>query len=175
MLHRIINKKFVISWLISLLMLIFYSATADSRDYQYTLLLAGGNPWAIPQAQDNYQDFQQSPYENRQYQGEPENSQNQRQSTQHRMYQNNRFVTDEFLKSLKQQQSQFQVMPDYRRNPQYAPRQSVPQQPQSNIPGSGTYGNPAYGTGYVNPLGDTLSDVPVVRPWSPWDIGVSDW
>lgn len=170
--HRLIYKKFAISGLISLLMLFFSTAIADSNHYGYSLLLAGGgNPWAIPEAKDDFSDYQQSPmYENQQPQREPETSLNQRQTSQPRMYQGNRFVTDEFLKSLKQQQSQFQVMPDQRRYPKHAQRPK----PNTSLSNPGTYDYPSYGTGYVEPLVDTMSDVPVT-PWTPWDIGVSDW
>lgn len=176
--RRFINKKFALSWVFSLLMVVLYTARADNGHPQYSLQLTGGkdNPWAIPQpdpAPENYPQYNQ--YQNQQYQSETENRQNQGRSSNNRIYQGNRFVTDEFLKSLNRQQSQFQVMPDYRRYPQYVPQQPAPGQQKPISPGPGALGYPSYGTGYVEPLVDTLSDVPVVTPWTPWDIGVSDW
>ena len=182
--RRIIYKNFALSWVFSLLMMIFLTALADSNTQTYSLQLTGGqyNPWAIPQTPENHPGYQQPmEYENQRYQGSQypgstENRHNQARSTQNRIYQNNRFVTDEFLESLKQQQSQHQVMPENNRYYGVAPRKYAPQQMQSGSPGSaspgsGTLGYPSYGMDYMDPL----YDAPVVTPWSPWDIGLGDW
>jgi len=158
--HRIIYKKFALSWVFSLFMIISLTAIAGSNNYQYSLQLTAGqdNPWAIPQAPENPSGFQQAPkYQNQQYQG---------RSRQNRAYQSDRFVTPEFLESLKRQQSQQQMVPENRRYLQFAPEHSKPQQP-----GSGSFGNPSYGTDYLDPLYDT----PAVTPWSPWGIGSDTW
>ena len=194
MLRRIIYKKFTLSWVFSLLMMIFFTALADSNTHSYSLQLAGGqhNPWAVPQTPENHSGYQQpTEYENQrypgpqyqgpqyhgpQYHGPTENRRNHARSTQHRIYQNNRFVTDEFLESLKQQQSEHQITPENNRSYRVAPRKSVPLQMESGIPGAGshgagTLGYPSYGMDYMDPFYDT----PVVTPWSPWDIGLDDW
>lgn len=177
MLYRIIYKKNVISVLLSSFMLFFTSAIADRNHQGYSLLLAGGgNPWAIPETRENYPNYRQpSVYGNQQPRREPEARRNQRQAPQSRIYQGNQFVTDEFLDSLKQQQSQYQVLPEHGRTSHGVRRRSVPEQPNTSLSNPGTYDYPSYGTGYVEPLVDTMSDVPVVTPWTPWDIGVSDW
>lgn len=172
--HCIIYKSFAVSWVFGLLMIISITAIADSNNYQYSLQLTGGqsNPWALPQTAENPRDFQQPlKYRNQQYQDGSISRQNQGRYSQNRTYQSNRFVTPEFLESLKRQQSQLQMMPENGRYLQSAPRQSKPQRPESSLPGSGSFGYPLYGMDYVDPLYDT----PAVTPWSPWDIGSDTW
>ena len=107
-------------------MIISLTAVSDSYNHQYSLQLAGGqgNPWAIPQAAENPPAFQQPlKYQNQQYQDGSINRQNQGRSSQNRTYQRDRFVTPEFLESLKRQQSQHQIMPENGRAHQFAPKQ----------------------------------------------------
>ena len=161
----IIYKSFTVSWVFSLLMIISLTAVSGSYNHQYSLQLTGGqyNPWAVPQAAENPRGFQQPlKYQYQQYQG---------QFSQNRTYQRDRFVTPEFLESLKRQQSQQQIMPENRWYSQFAPEQSKPQRPDSGLPGSGSFGYPSYGTDYLDPLYDT----PAVTPWSPWGIGSDAW
>lgn len=130
---------------------------------QYSLRVAGGqynpwqpdpgqsnhkqsNPWALPETPDSAEGHQQSPkYRSRQYPG------NQYQGGQTYQYdQRFRFVTPEILESIKQQQTQTQLMPENKQNRQLIPQQSIK-----------GYENPSYGMGYTNPL----YDAPAVTPW----------
>ncbi len=163
--HCIIYKSFAVIWVFSLLMIISLTAISGSYNYQYSLQPAGGdyNPWAVPQAAENLRGFQQPlKYKNQQYQG---------RSSQNRIYRGGRFVTPQFLESLKRQQTQQQIMPENSWTPQFAPGQSMPQQPGSDLPGSGSFGYPSYGMDYLDPS----YDMPAVTPWSPWGIGTDTW
>ena len=168
---RIIYNKFSLNGLFSLLMFITAtvmagSSKADSNNSQYSMQLAGGqsNPWSVPPAQDRYQEYQQLP----KYYNQDDRLERQNQKNQNKVWRNpgERFVTPEFLESLKQQQTQNQLMPGDGRYPQFVPEQSKPQQP-----GSSSFGYPPYGTDYLDPLYDT----PAVTPWSPWGIGADTW
>lgn len=69
------------------------------------------------------------------------------------------FVTPDVLESLKQQQQQYQVMPENRRYNTW--RQYAPAYRSPGLSGSGRNGYPLYGTGMTDPL----YDVPIVSPW----------
>jgi hypothetical protein len=163
----------------------------DSEGFQNPALRVAekANPWAVPQTRENrpglQPELQQSYDHYPQYQHAPMGTQNpdaqsryrQEQSAQNRgsarqnrpanqwQPQNERFVTPEFLESLKRQQQQHQVMPENRQyNQQYnqpVPRRFMQMQPGSGLPGQGSYKYPSYGTGSANPLYDT----PAVSPW----------
>ena len=165
--HCIFYKLFAVIWAFSLLMIISLTAISAGYNNQYSLQLTGGqsNPWALPQATESYPGFQQpqKEYQNQQYQ----QYQGQGRSHQNRAYQADRFVTPELLESLKQQQTQMQLMPDDRRILQFSPEQLKLKQPESSLPGSGSFAYPSYGMDYMNPL----YNIPSVTPWSPWGIG----
>ena len=153
--YHVICKKIAIACLFSLPMLITLKVIAGNYNNQYSLQTTGGqyNPWVVPQAPENPSEFQQAP----------------KYEKQHRQYrqQRDRFVTEEFLESLKQQQSQHQMMRENGRYPQFPPRQLMPQRPES-----GSLACPTYGMDYVDP---PLYETPVVTPWSPWGIGSEVW
>ncbi len=155
----------------------------EGSQYPAPRVVEQSNPWVLPQKQDSrrgYQpEFQQS-YDNyQQYQPVPQDAQNpdaqsryrqnqpapnrdsarQYQSVHQWQPQTDRFVTPEFLESLKQQQHQ--IMPENRRYHRPAPRSFMQMQPGSGLPGQRAYGYPSYGTGSANPLYDT----PAVSPW----------
>ena len=150
-------------------MIISLTAISGSYNDQYSLQLTGtqSNPWALPQAAESPSRYQQAP----RYQYQRNQQYQQRRSRQNSTYQADRFVTPEFLESLKRQQTQMQMMPDDRRIPQYAPEQLKLQKPEPNLPEAGSYVYPSYGMDYMDPLYDT----PVVTPWSPWGIGADAW
>ncbi len=159
--HCIIYNKFNLSWVFSLLMLITAAAMAgsnkaDSNNSQYSLQLTGGqsNPWALPQAPDSHSGYRQLP----KYYNQDDRQQRQNQKKQNKVWRNpgERFVTPEFLESLKQQQRQNQLMPGDRRYQQRPSPQSRWQQPLQ-----GNYSYPSYGMGHANPL----YDAPAVSPW----------
>ncbi len=115
------------------------------------------NPWAVPQPPENPVDFQRLPrYRSQQY---------RQDNTEHyeRAY---RFVTPEILDSIRQQQTQSQLMygGSYYQPP--APPLASPRY-GSGYGGYGNYYAPAYpgallpGAGYSDPL----YDVPLVSPW----------
>jgi len=162
-------------------------AAVGNEDSQYSTqrVAERSNPWVLPKKQESHPGFQpgfQQPYGNyQQYQPVPQDVQNpdaqsrygQNQPAQNRdrvrQYQpvhqwqprTDRFVTPEFLESLKQQQQQHQVMPENQQYHQPVPRQFMQMPPESGLPGQGVYGYPSYGTGSANPLYDT----PAVSPW----------
>jgi hypothetical protein len=106
------------------------------------------NPWLLPQTQEKSPEFQQFP--NYQEQQSRENQQSQDRQLE-KQNQNFRFVTPEILKSLKQQQTQSQLMPGSEYN----------QQNKSRRPVRGGYGYSPYGMGYSDPI----YDLPAVSPW----------
>ena len=164
--YCIIYKSFAGVWLFSLLMIMSLTAVSDGYNNQYSLQLTGGqsNPWALPQAAENHPGYQQP----QRYQYQP----NQGGPHQNRAFQADRFVTPEFLESLKQQQTQMQLMPEGGRTPQIAPEQLKLKRPRSGLlPGTGSFTYPSYGTGNIDPL----YDMPAVTPWSPWGIGQDAW
>lgn len=144
--HRMINNKFSVSLVFSLLATLAVSAVAGNS----------GNPWALPPAPETpalFQapGFQHAPqYGHQQYQDDQTNIQ----------YPGYRFVTPEILNSLKQQQMQTQQVPGNFPYRQYR-RQSTPQQLMSEPPVQGYYGLSPAPTGFTNPLYDT----PAVSPW----------
>jgi hypothetical protein len=127
---RKIYKLFNVGLACSLIMIIATKAITDSPVAPYSLRLAAGqgNAWTAPQAPKSW---------------EQQNQTGQKQN------QNFRFVTPEILESIKQQQTQNQLMPENRR---YPPRHRQPSQ---------YYGYPSPGMGVANPLYDT----PAVSPW----------
>ncbi len=153
--YYVICKKVALGCLFSLCMLIALTAIADSNTYRHSLPATGGqyNPWVIPQVPENSTGSQQA----LKFENQPGQYQQQR----------DRFVTEEFLESLKQQQSQHQVMRENGRYPQFPPRQLMPQRPEP-----GSLACPSYGMDSVN---TPLYETPVVTPWSPWGIGSDVW
>ena len=159
--HHMINNKFILSLMFSLLAMVTVSAMAGSNVRQpispYSLLLAGGsgNPWALPQAPEKTPDFRHSPqYGNQQYQEDQTDIQ----------YPGFRFVTPEILESLKQQQMRTQQIPNgypYRQYRNQPSSSRAPQQLMSEPPVQGYYGFPSTGMGFANPLYDS----PAVSPW----------
>ncbi len=158
--HRMINNKFTVSLMFSLLAMLTVSAIAGNQPLpQYSLQMAGNslNPWALPQVPEKPSGFQSQPrYSNQPYQNDQSDIQ----------YPGFRFVTPEILESLKQQQMQTQQVPPrypYRQysNRQYRRQPSPPPQLMSEQPMQGYYGVPSPGLGFANPLYDT----PAVSPW----------
>ena len=142
--HRMINNKFTVSLVFSLLATLAVPAVAGNS----------GNPWALPQPPEKVPDFQRSPqYGNQPYYKDQTDIQ----------YPGFRFVTPEILESLKQQQIQTQQVPGndpyrrYRRPPPPQPQQQLMSEP----PMQEHYGFPPTGMGFSNPLYDT----PAVSPW----------
>jgi len=152
--HRIIYKRITLFQVFSLLMIIPMTALSGGEYHRYSgqQVNGGGNPWAIPGSPESNPGFQQ-----------PLEHQSQEWSRQNRAYQTGRFVTPEFLESLRQQQSQYQIMPENRR---YLEPDSQHYGP--GLPGADSYGYPSYGLDYVDPLYDT----PMI---SPWGIGADSW
>jgi hypothetical protein len=151
-----INNKFTMSLMYSLLATVAVSAMAGSNTGQplspYSLLLAGSssNPWALPPAPEKAPNFQRSPqYGNQPYQEDQTDIQ----------YPGFRFVTPEILESLKQQQMQTQQVQRGYPYRQYNAQQSPPQ--LMSEPPQGYYGFPSPAAGFANPLYDT----PAVSPW----------
>ena len=182
MLFRIINNKLILSWVYSLLMIMTTTALADSEDFQFSkqLVAEQSNPWALPQVkkkkpgytgvynQNNQADsidgqYSDTPYQGQQYQNRDGSGQNQRKN--YWQPQVDRFVTPEFLESLKQQQKRYQIMPENRQNHEYGPQGSIQRSPEPGLPGLNSSGysmfGPSYGKGSVNPLYDT----PAESPW----------
>jgi hypothetical protein len=157
--YRIIFNKFTGSWVFSSFMVIATTVSADSylaQQYpQYSQQNYGSqpghrqtNPWLLPQTQEKSRDFQTfSNYQGRQ----PHERQSPQESPADKQKQNFRFVTPEILESLKQQQTQSQLMPgsEYHQQDMY-PRSA-----------RGRYGYSPYGQGYT----DSIYDLPAVSPW----------
>jgi len=156
MLYRFIYNKFSLSWVISLFMFLTSTAMAgstitSSNNSQYKLRLAGQfNPWALPEKPERHSGSQQR----------------RQHEQQNKVWRNSteRFVTPEFLESLKQQQKQHQVMPENQRYQQRQPRRYMQMQPESGLPEQRTYGYPLYGTGGTGSA-NPLYDAPAVSPW----------
>lgn len=139
--HRVINNKFTVSLVLSLLATLTAPAMAGNS----------GNPWALPPAPEKVPDFQRPPqYGHQPYHDDQTDIQ----------YPGFRFVTPEILESLKQQQIQTQQVPENNPYRQYR-RSPPPQQFMSEPPVQGYYGFPPAGMGFANPLYDT----PAVSPW----------
>lgn len=110
------------------------------------------------QQQDQRQSYNQERYysqEQQQDQQQPYNqeryySQKQQQDQEH-LYQDFGFVTPETLESLKQQQTQTQLMPGSEQHQRF----------MQQTYGQRQYAYPSYGTGYSDPLYNT----PAVSPW----------
>jgi hypothetical protein len=118
------------------------------------------NPWTLPQQLVDPQDFQQP----QKYYGQAGSAGGRQQQ---RQVQRGRFVTPEFLESLKQQQKRYQLMPDDRAQRQQQGQQQrhssryKPAQPAFGLPGQGGAGYPLFGPGSSNPL----YEAPAVSPW----------
>ena len=164
---------------------------SEDPQYPWLRVSGQSNPWALPQTQQNNFDFrsgfQQQPYDYyQQYQSAPIETQHpdaqypdtqsryrhnmplqnrdkmrQYQPTHQWQPQAERFVTPEFLESLKQQQKQHQLIPENQQDHQPVQRQFMQKQPGSGLPGQGIYSYPSYHAGSANPL----YDVPAVSPW----------
>ncbi|MFV2003778.1 MAG: hypothetical protein ACC650_01180 [Gammaproteobacteria bacterium] len=135
------------------------------------------NPWSLPQQQPGPPESQpRLKYYGQPAPVNPAGGRYQEGQGQMGRGQTGRFVTPEILESLKQQQKQYQVMPENQRYRQPAERQYMPTMPVPGIPGAGLpgsglsgpglpgqwgYGYPLYGTGSTGPL----YDVPAVSPW----------
>ncbi len=184
MLFRVINNILTSSLVYGFLMLMTTTALADSEDFQFSrqLVAEQSNPWALPQvkekkpgyrggynqnnqADSNHGQYSDTPYQGRQYQNRNGAGQSQRNNYwQPRV---DRFVTPEFLESLKQQQKMQQIMPENRQNREYeyGPQGSMQRSPEARLPGLNGSGysmyGPSYGKGSVNPLYDT----PAASPW----------
>lgn len=177
--HWIVNNKFIICWLFVPFTAFFLTANAANCDPQYSVMLIGGNnPWAASPPQRNYNRFQQTlPFENQPYHEDSEKLRDQgrdrRYGAYRHIYPGNNFISEEFLDSLEQQQSQYQVMPPQTDYHAESKAKSDSPDTRSRIPKSGMYGYPPFGTKYYN---DPFYTPPsIVSPWSPWGIGVSDW
>jgi hypothetical protein len=153
MLHHIIFKKIAAFRVVYLLMIVPVTALADSdlTHLSWQVAQSGGNPWAVP---GTYQ-----------YQGKHRQHKFQNQLDQEwsghapgtaRSYQKNRFVTPEFLESLRRQQSKYQVMPENRHYQQQSSPASKGGMPEVNL-----FNYPGYGLEYIDPLSNT----PVITPW----------
>jgi hypothetical protein len=160
--NKFIASRFFTGGMCGLLMILVTSAIAanvavDSEYSQYPGLRVAGqsNPWALPQTQQNNFDFRSG------FQQQPYDYYQQYQPAHQWQPQTNRFVTPEFLESLKQQQKRHQLMPDNQQYHQSVPRQFMQKQPGSGLPGQGSYRYPSYDAGSVNPL----YDAPAVSPW----------
>jgi len=171
MLYRFIYNKSSLSWVISLFMFLTSTAMAggtitSSNNSQYKLHLAGqSNPWALPEKPDRHSDSQQMPQYYQQ-----DHQERRQQEQQNKVWRNSteRFVTPKFLESLKQQQKQYQVMPENQRYQQHQPRRYMQMQPESGLhrkgDSQGAYGYPLYGTGGTGSA-NPLYDAPAVSPW----------
>jgi hypothetical protein len=157
--RRIIFNKFTGSWVISSLMVIATTVSADSyfsQQYpQYPPRDNAGqsshrqtNPWLLPQTQEKSPEFQTFPTYQSQH---PQENQPPQETQAEKQSKNFRFVTPEILDSLKQQQTQSQLMPGNEYNQQNLYRRSA----------RGRYGYSPYGLGYT----DTIYDLPAVSPW----------
>lgn len=145
---------------------------------RYPQLVADGqskgrqtNPWRLPERQESRPDYQQyydyqaqqpQQYQNsqtdaqenrhdyQQYQGYQEQSQQQKGQFG-KQYRDFGFVTPDILESLKQQQTQTQLMPENKQGRGYKPQRY----------GMGYYGYPSYGMGYSDPIYGS----PAISPW----------
>lgn len=153
------------------------------------------NPWALPRTKESYSGSQpefQQPYDgSQQYRSAPQNAQNQDRQGQYgqdqpaqyhdsaSQYQpanqwqpqSQRFVSPEFLESLKHQQQQYQVMPENQQYRQPVPGQFMQMQPGSGFPGQSAYGYPSYGMGSASPRYDT----PVISPMHVPSFGMNNY
>lgn len=152
--HRVIFLKYSASRMLAILLTIATSVAADSvalqSSSQYPSILVAGqtNPWALPEAQNETRNFRPLT-----------NSQDKRFKYQQKT--EGKFVTPEILDSIKQQQTQTQLMPGQQQYNQSLQNRAMPLQPGYSMPGQGYYGAPSYGMGMTNPL----YDAPAVSPW----------
>jgi hypothetical protein len=112
-----IYKQLTVGLACGLMMVITTTAIAGSPVSQYSLRVTDeqSNPWASPHTPNSATGFQQIPKSReQQYQS--------RQIEKHKR--GFRFVTPEILESLKQQQTQTQLMPENKQRP-LMPRQSI--------------------------------------------------
>jgi len=156
-----------------LLMVIATAVTADSyasqslSQYSIRLVAEQSNPWALPRTSEEFLEPQLRTRFRWQSKAQPKRPDAYRfHSGRFESGQMGRFVTPEYLESLKQQQMLMQVMPENRQyNQQMQTRaqstQAMPQQSGPILPGQGYYGLPLYDMGNINPLYDT----PEVSPW----------
>ena len=187
--HRVTYNNFSLRWVLSLLMMVTVSAIAESNDLASSTRLVAeqSNPWLIPQAPaqapaqtyGNQPAYQALPkyysQDVQQHQQQPQPRQHSRQ--QNKIWRNpgDRFVTPEILESLKQQQKQNQLMPEYQQpvNNWRQPRsqQFMQMPPASGPSGQGAYDYPSYGAGsygtgsYGASSANPLFDAPAVSPW----------
>lgn len=151
---------------------------ASQLSHQYSIHLVADqtNPWALPQTSEEFLE----PQHRTKFRGQAKSPPKQPDTYQFNSGQMGRFVTPEYLESLKQQQMQMQMTPHLiprgrqynqqmrRRSPstQAAPQRIRPQQTWPLLPDQGAYGTPTYDMGNVNPLYYDMHDVPAVSPWS---------
>jgi len=180
--NKLFTGQFFAYWMCGLLFMVVPAiAVSEGSQYSMQKVAEQSNPWALPQKQESKPGYQQQPYNaqpynpqrydhGQQYQPVPDERSGgtvnrgdsvQTQPTHQWQPQTDRFVTPQFLDSLKKQQQYFQVMPENQHNQRPAPGRYVPAQPESGLPGQGVYGYPSYGSGSVNPL----YDAPAVSPW----------
>ncbi len=100
--HHKIYKQFTVGLSCSLMMIIATTAIADNYISQYSLRLEDeqSNPWALPITPQRFQEIPRS-------WGQKYNR-------------GFRFVTQKTLESLKQQQTQTQLMPENKEHPLYS-------------------------------------------------------
>ena len=160
--NKFIASRFFTGGMCGLLMIMVTSAIAanvavDSKYSQYPGLRVAGqsNPWALPQTQQNNFDFRSG------FQQQPYDYYQQYRPAHQWQPQAERFVTPEFLESLKQQQKQHQLIPENQQYHQPVPRQFMQKQRGAGLPGQGIYSYPSYDAGSANPL----YDAPAVSPW----------
>lgn len=160
--NKFIASRFFTGGMCGLLMIMVTSAIAanvavDSEYSHYPGLRVAGqsNPWALPQTQQNNFDFRSG------FQQQPYDYYQQYRPAHQWQPQTDRFVTPEFLESLKQQQKQHQLMPENQQYQQPVPRQFMQKQSGAGLSGQETYRYPSYDAGSVNPL----YDASVVSPW----------
>ncbi len=152
--HRIIFLKYSASRMLAILAAIATSVAADNvalqSSSQYPSILVAGqaNPWALPETQKETQDFR--PLTN-----------NQDKRFKYEQKVQGKFVTPEILDSIKQQQTQTQLMPGQQQYNQLLQNRGMPVRPGYSMPGQGYYGAPSYGMGMTNPLYNTQA----VSPW----------
>ncbi|MBN4063561.1 hypothetical protein JYT79_02145 [Cardiobacterium sp. AH-315-I02] len=189
--HLIIDKIFTESWITGLFMITatFVAAVvlpqnvfASQLSHQYSIHLIADqtNPWALPQTSEEFLDPQQRARFRGQSRSQAKSPSKQPDIYRFNSGQMGRFVTPEYLESLKQQQMQMQMVPHMmpggrqynqqmrRRSPstQATPQKTRPQQAWPLLPSQGAYGAPTYDMGNVNPLYYDMHDVPSVSPWS---------
>lgn len=169
--HRIIYNRFTGSGLFSVLMIIASTVMADDYRYlpytQYSPQKYADqsdrrrtNPWALPDNQQQSPSNRYFPdYRDQQAQGSQQPPDDKSQDYgREKQGQNFRFVTPETLQSLRQQQTQTQLMPGSNYKQQNNPKRSY----------RGYNSYTPYSMGYSSPI----YDLPAISPWvSPWGGG----